>query len=207
MRKPQQNKTKPVYAVVGDGECERWYIQMLTRNERALTVRLKPELQQKKKLKEQFSKVLELARDHTHVFWLVDYDVILSESRQAPKGKKPAAQEFKEYYTKLEKKKNVTVIINNPCLEYWILLHYEDAAGNRYNNCDAVTNHLHKHCPDYEKTLDYFTRQNNDIYLKLKAQKKAAIDRANKCHEGFDIEDFNADIALSQMHLLFQQLF
>ena len=45
------------YAFVVDGECEAWYISMLKRNEKNITVRLSPEIPQKKSLKDQYDKI------------------------------------------------------------------------------------------------------------------------------------------------------
>jgi hypothetical protein len=115
------------FAFVVDGECEYWYIQMLKRNER-INIALKPELPQKKKLAEQFDRVIELSKDYDSVFWVIDLDVILKETREASKGTQTALQELYRYYKKIitnEKHPNVKIIINNPCLEYWYLLHFE----------------------------------------------------------------------------------
>jgi len=65
---------KPKFAFIGDGECEFWYIQMFKRNERAINVDFKPELLQKKKLIEQYKKVIELSNYYDKVFWIVDFD-------------------------------------------------------------------------------------------------------------------------------------
>jgi len=103
MRKSKKIPPKKVkYAVVGDGKCEFWYVQMLKRNERMISVDLKPEIPQKKKLPDQFANVLELSRVYDKVFWIVDYDVIVSETRSAKKGTKTARQEFKEYCEKIK---------------------------------------------------------------------------------------------------------
>lgn len=56
------------------------------------------------------------------------------------------------------------------------------------------------HINDYEKTQKYFTKQDNDIYLKLKPHIKTAIDNSNSLGH-FDIEEPNK--AICEMHLLF----
>src|SRR5579883_2788592 len=110
-RKQPSRKARPVFAIMGDGECESWYFQMMKRNERDLSVQLKPSIPKKKKLKEQYEEVVVLAEDHTRVFWIVDLDVIVKENRTASKGKETPMQEFKRYYKALEGMDNVTVII------------------------------------------------------------------------------------------------
>ncbi len=193
------------YAVVGDGKCESWYIQMLRRNERAISVDLKPEIPQRKRLSDQFDKVLELSQDYDKVFWMIDFDVIASETRSAKKAAKTALHEFKEYYDNIEKinkangAKNIIIIINNPCLEYWFLLHFV-ATSKYFDTCDGAMKQMKKCLPDYEKSQSYYTREGNDIYLKLKPALAKAITNAEKsgC---FDFDYPRSGI--SQMHLFF----
>lgn len=85
-RKQVQLKGKPKFAVLVDGETEFWYLQMLKRNEKLIKVDIKPEIPQKKKLIDQYSKVIELSKDYDMVFWIIDLDTVLNESRQAKKG-------------------------------------------------------------------------------------------------------------------------
>ena len=201
----RNNKSAPrpgnqKFAFVVDGECEYWYIQMLKRNERTINVALKPEIPQKKKLIDQFNKVVELSADYDKVFWIVDFDVIKNETLLTKKGTKTALQEFKSYCDKINRKHyNIAVIINNPCLEYWILLHFESTT-KYFNTCDGVTRQLKKHLPDYNKSQLYYTKQDNDIYLRLKPLLSNAIINAEK-FEKFDFQ--NPDSGMSEMQLFF----
>lgn len=201
MRKNRQIpfKPRPRFVILVDGECELWYFQMLKRNERALPIDLQPEIPQKKALKDQFAKAIRLSEDYDKVFWIIDYDVVVSESRQAKKGHKPASQELQEYCAELESKHTkVTVIINNSCLEFWFLLHFE-LTGKTFNNCDTASRHLSKYLNGYEKTQRYYTRQGDDIYLKLKPYLTTAVSNAKKLGDFY----FNAPKSTSQMQALF----
>lgn len=172
---------------------------MLKRNERALPVDLKPEIPQKKALKDQFIKAVELSKDYDKVFWIIDYDVVASESRQAKKGRKPAFQELREYCAKIEAKHHkVKIIINNPCLEFWFLLHFE-LTEKPFNNCESAAKQLSKYLTGYEKTQRYYTRQGDDIYLKLKPYLDTAISNAEKLGTFY----FDAPTSTSQMQALF----
>ena len=194
-------KSKPKFAFVVDGECEFWYIQMLKRNERQISVDLKPEIPQRKKLIDQYAKVIELSKDYDKVFWIIDFDVINSETRQAKKGKETALQEFKKYYNDINKRfENIFIIINNPCLEYWILLHFQ-STSKYFDSCDSATKELKKHLTNYEKTQSYYTKQDNDIYLKLKPNLNNAISNAKKLKE-LDFE--NPHTAISEMQIFFE---
>ena len=193
-------KGNPKFAFVVDGQCEYWYIQMLKRNERSISVDLKPEIPQKKKHIDQFKKVIELSNDYDKVFWIVDFDAINKETLEAKKGTKPAIREFKEYCDKIDKKyKNIIVIVNNPCLEYWFLLHYEPTS-KYYENYDKLEKQLKIHLPEYEKSQLFYTKKNNDIYLRLKPRLSKAISNAEKLGK-FNFQ--NPDTGISEMQLFF----
>ncbi len=121
--KPKNN----TFAIIVDGQTEVWYFQMLKRNKPDLQVNIDPQIPQKKELSKQYKKVLEFAEDYVKVFWIIDLDNIVKESKEAKPGNKTKIQELKGYLQELDKKgdKNVVTIFNNPCLEYWFLLHFE----------------------------------------------------------------------------------
>lgn len=195
---------KPKYAIVVDGETEFWYIQMLKRNEKLVSVDLKPEIPQRKKLSEQYAKVLELSKDYDKVYWIIDFDVINKETQEAKKGEKTALQELKEYNDNITKKYSniVIVIINNPCFEYWLLLHFE-VTSKFYSSYADLVKQLKKHLPDYDKSQVYYTKQNKDIYLRLSTQLPTAIANAKKL-KTFDFD--NPNTGVSQMHFLLENI-
>ena len=191
------------FAIVVDGKCESWYLNMLKRNEKIKDINIEPKLPQKKKLCEQFEKVKEFSRIYDKVIWVIDLDVINKETKETKKGNSTAIQELKKYFKKIDKLyTNVITIINNPCLEYWYLLHFEQTS-KYYNNCGKVVKQIKKQerLTDYEKTEKYYTRQNSDIYLRLKPFLTDAITNANLL-DNFDFN--NPCVGLSQMQKLFQ---
>ena len=194
-------RTNPTFAFVVDGDCEVWYFQMLKRNERSLTISIEPRIPQKKELFEQFRIVKALSIEYTKVFWIIDLDVILEEARKTRKGKKSALQCFIEYKECLRQEcPNVVVIVNNPCIEYFLLLHFE-ATFRCFENCSKAETQLKKHLKDYEKTLKYYTKKDKDIYLRLRPFLKGAIRNAKKSG-GFNAEDASGSI--TEMHLFFE---
>jgi hypothetical protein len=195
-------KAKPKYAIMVDGESEFWYIQMLKRNEKLTSIDLQPKIPQRKKLSEQYDKVIELSEEYDKVYWIIDFDVINKETREANRGTQTALQEFKGYCDNIEKKENIFVIINNPCFEYWLLLHFE-TTSKFYNSYDELSKQLKKHLPDYEKSQTYYTRQEKDIYSRIAQQLQTAIANAKKL-KGFDFD--NPNVGISQMHLLFEKI-
>lgn len=204
MRKSKNitHKSPVSIAVVADGKTEKWYLQMLKRNERNVRINIKPEIPNKKSLKEQYEFVCELlGKEYTTVFWIIDLDAIIKEEKEAPKGKKSPLRELGKYRRALLKKyPNVVVIINNPCLEFWLLLHFEKTS-KYFRTCASAIAELKKHLNDYEKTQKYYTKENNDIYLKLKPHLSTAIQNAISlgC---FDEED--PAKAMCEMELFFQ---
>ena len=189
------------YAIVVDGKTEVWYFQMLQRNESKLQVNIEPKIPQKKKLNEQYEKVLELAEDFTKVFWIIDLDVVIKESKDAKKGDITQIQKLKQYIKTLEVNyKNVITILNNPCLEFWFVLHFVKTT-RYYSKCQKAEKQLKNHLADYEKTQKYFTKQNNDIYLKLKSKLETAITNAQKTNRG----NFNEiECGICEMNLFYE---
>jgi len=199
----RKKKTPPIiktYVIIVDGETEAWYFNMVKRNERQLRINIKPELPSKKTISQQYANIIESASNNTKVFWVVDFDTILKETRESKKGVVTPLQEFDKYYKKLKKNNpNVVIIINSPCLEFWYLLHFEESA-KFYDNCKKAERQLRKYLKDYEKTKKFFTKENNDIYLRLKPYLKVALENSQKLKE-FDIEEPYR--ALAEMHLFF----
>jgi len=194
-------KSKSTFAVVVDGNCEVWYFQMLKRNERSILVNIEPKIPQRKRLSEQYENVIKLSDENEKVFWIIDFDVIANETKNAKVGSKTAIQSFVEYKkTITEKHKNIVVIVNNPCLEFWLLLHFE-ATSKYFDSCEGAEKQLKKHLQDYEKTQKFYTRQDNDIYLRLKPNLADALKNAAAL-KLFDTE--NPYKGMSEMQLFFE---
>ncbi|MBC6427011.1 MAG: RloB domain-containing protein [Ekhidna sp.] len=204
MRKSKKpaRKTNPAFAVVVDGETEVWYLQMLKRNEQDIRVSIKPEIPNKKSIEEQYNLVSDLSgKEFTKVFWIIDFDTVIKEENEAPKGKKSPIKTFIKYREDLfNNYSNVIVIVNNPCLEFWFLLHFKKTS-KYYCTCSEAETQLKKHLENYKKTQKFFTKQNNDIYLKLKPHLKTAITNASALGD-FDYQ--NPRKAMCKMERLFQ---
>lgn len=204
MRKSKKisNKINPSIAIVVDGKTEVWYLQMLKRNERDIRVSIKPEIPNKKSIEEQYNLVCDLLnREFTKVFWIIDFDTVIKEENELPKGKKSPIKTFDEYRASLiDNYSNVVVIVNNPCLEFWFLLHFE-TTSKYFNTCSSAELQLKKYLKNYEKTQKFFTKQNDDIYLKLKPNLKTALQNSIALGK-FDNQ--NPTKAMCEMELLFQ---
>lgn len=199
-------KRKKAFALVVDGECESCYALMIKRNEREIRFDLKPTIPQKKSLDEQYEIVKGLVKggEYDKVFWVLDYDTILSETRVAKADKQSPQQFLDKCIKEIEKeyKNKVVVIRNNPCLEYWLLLHFEGTSAG-FHNCEEASKRLKKHLPTYKKTREFYTKQNNDIYLQLKPHLQTAIANAKKVSEA---AKGNSNATISEMYFLFEAL-
>ena len=196
-RKSFFNKGKKTFAIVGDGDCEKWYFQLLKEAEK-LIINILPQLIKKATLKKQFEYVKELSEIYDKVFWIVDYDVIERESRECKIGEEKRSNEFARYYAEISKIKNVEIIVVNTCFEYWLLLHFK-YSKKQFSDCDETQNDLRKVFPSYEKN-EKFYKQSNNIYKQLKDKLPKAIENASKLGD-FDIENPLAPIC--EIHKLF----
>ena len=179
-----KRKTNPAFAIVADGETEIWYLQMMKQNERQVRLTIKPELPKKKRIEDQCELVCKLAQgEYDKVFWIVDLDQITKEQREATGGKKDPMRTFIECREKVlhckKYAKRVRVIVNNPCLEFWFLLHYTHT-DKSFGGYEELAKALKKYMKDYNKSEGYFKQKNNDIYLKLKPRLKKAMEHSDR---------------------------
>ena len=194
MRKNRRVKftAKEKITILVDGETEFWYLQMIKRNNRELAVDIKPEIPQRKKIEDQYDRVLELSKIYDKVIWIIDLDVVINDGK---------LKLVLDYRKTLEKKSNDFIIIfNQPCLEYWLALHFKFTQPH-FSNCDEATRILKKTIGNYSKSESFYTKQNDDIFLKLKPNLSTAIENSKKCGE-FDFS--NPQIGFSEMNKLFE---
>lgn len=186
-----QFTVKEKITILVDGETEFWYLQMIKRNNRELTVDIKPEIPQRKKIEDQYKRVLELYNVYDKVIWIIDLDVVIKE------GKLKLVLDYK---TSLERKsENIIVIFNQPCLEYWLVLHFKFSQPH-FSNCDEAANILKKSIENYSKSENFYTKQNDDIFLKLRPYLATAIENSKKCGE---FDSSHPQVGFSDMHKLF----
>lgn len=201
MRRGRNIPTKQSFAVVVDGETEYWYLEMLKRNEPNIPFKIRPQILQKKNIDQQYELVTELSEEeYDKVFWIVDLDVLLKEEREK-KGNTSSLQQFLNYWQQLSKQNKVVVIVNNPCLEYWFLLHFQKT-NKVFTACTDAEKQVSQ-LKGYEKTEKFFKKNNNDIYKQLKPYLQTAVSNATALGT-FDTH--NHSEAMCEMPLLFQAL-
>lgn len=201
MRKGRNIPTKQSFAVVVDGETEYWYLQMLKHNEPNIPFKIKPQILQKKNIKQQYELVTDLSEEeYDKVFWIVDLDVLLKEEREK-KNSTSSLQQFLNYYKSLSKQEKIVVIVNNPCLEYWFLLHFQ-MTNKVFTSCADAEKQVSQHLKGYEKTEKFF-KKDNDIYKQLKPFLKTAKENATALGS---FDTYNHSKAMCEMPLLFKEL-
>lgn len=185
-RDKKQGKTN-IYMLV-DGDCESDYLTAFKRSEPYRTllkhVDIKPDLPKYKSIESQYEELCNQLNHYSKVIWVVDYDVILKETTEQKKGKESSEQKFHKYRKKLEKlvsqKKyegtELHILINNPSIEYWYLLHYE-ATGKHYRTSNEAEKHLKKYLKTYTKFNATYRSQ---IFSLLEPKLANAINNAKR---------------------------
>ncbi|WP_435524808.1 RloB domain-containing protein [Chryseobacterium indoltheticum] len=115
---------------------------------------------------------------------------MLDQTKKCKKGDKLRNQEFKEYFDEIVKYFNdkVVVIINNPCLEFWFLLHHQDTSKS-FSNCGQTEKDLKKikEFQKFEKKINFLSK-GIDIFELTKKNIKTAIKNSKKLGE-FDFKN------------------
>ena len=201
MRRGKKIQTKQAFAVVVDGETEYWYLQMLKQNEPDILFNIAPKILQKKNIDHQYKLVTTLSEEeYDKVFWIVDLDVLLKEEREK-RNSTSSLQQFLNYYKSLSKQQKIVVIVNNPCLEYWFLLHFQ-MTDKVFTACTNAEKEVSQKLKGYEK-IEKFFKKDNDIYKQLKPYLQTAKKNATALGS-FDTH--NHSKAMCEMPLLFNTL-
>ncbi len=174
---------KKSYSIIVEGQTEVWYLQLMKEYEKLPRIDIKPELPKKKKLKELFELVKDNTQIYDKVIWLLDIDAIMRNNQ---------VEEFKKYVKQLQGNGRAIILINNPCLEFWFLLHFKET-GKLFSRCDEVITELKKFetLKNYKKTEKYYKYAKSDIYAKLKPFQNTATENADKLGN-FDLNNIES---------------
>lgn len=185
-----------------DGETEQIYLSQLKQFEHLKAVAIKPDLPKKKNLSDQYELIKEEAKHYDNVIWLVDFDEILKHEREFRRRGKSPLTEFNEYYTELDSLKNVDVLVNTPCLEYWYLLHLKNTS-KFYPSYSAFEKELNTNpINGYNKSRKYYMAHPG-IYTKLKPNLHEAYSRAKQLG---NYDPDNPQQAKAEIYRLFEIL-
>lgn len=201
---------KDSVAIVVDGKNEKWYINKIKSHyqcEAINSIKIRPELPERKKVQELFDFAKgKLEEEYTFVVLILDLDEVLKDAKEFEK--------FRTLYgnyllargnqlTSRQKKKygwmsKILVVVNNPCLEYWYLLHFHNTR-KFFSDYQSLLPELkrNRELDGYDKSEDYYNCP-PDIYKRLEGKLGDARNNAIP----FDIENCRCQGG-SEMNLLF----
>ena len=192
-----------IYILV-DGECEQDYLNSI-RNEEPYSsiisshkIKIAPDNPKTKSLEAQYENVSEALNHYDKVIWIVDYDVIRQQSAQQQAGSTKSFEKFLTLSNKFKKlvdikkynDKEVFVLINNPSIEFWYLLHFEKTS-RFYPTSEAVEKKLISNFNEYTKKDKKFR---NSVFNLLKDKLDTAIKHASVLEENEKDIQARADI-------------
>lgn len=168
-RLTQKRSLKNTIAVIVDGQTEQWYLQsvkMHYRPEALRSIRIEPKLPHHKQIGDLFEMARLTAEEGVaHVILIIDLDEILANQEEFVR--------FKAFMKKYQSTDDVnswmhkvTVVINNPCLEYWYLLHFNKTT-KFYSTFRDLNPDMQRCLPGYCKKEDYYHNKSGNIFISL----------------------------------------
>lgn len=187
-RQTKPRKLNNTIAVIADGKTEKWYLESVKAHypcEALKSTKIEPKFPQKKQITELVGMAkAKVEEGYPKVVLLVDFDEVLSNAEEF--------QEFQYFYQEYLQENHdkwmnsLLLIVNNPCLEYWYLLHF-NSTNKFYNSYNELVIDLRKKMPDYNKSEKYYC-SNPDIYSRLGDTEGLTLARNNaKPFLSFDI--------------------
>lgn len=108
----------------------------------------------------------------------MDYDDIARDNRENPVAANKKLTKLKQCLVEAAKEPWLHILFNSPCLEYWLLLHYEPHNRRAYDGYEGdLKTALRTHLPDYEKSRKYY-EAGIDLYSKLRPRLATAMQSA-----------------------------
>lgn len=178
----------PSYAIVSDGETEKWYFQLMKEAEGVRSY-ITYRCNLKGSLEKVYSQVVDILKDeYTRVFWIIDYDVVIKEEREFRGDGLSPLQRLKKILEEADDRyhSQLQVVFNNPCLEFWYLLHYIQTNRCYLKYEGELKRKLLSFIPKYDKTETFY--KNKNLYLMLKDKQNFAIQNS-RALDSFDLDN------------------
>lgn len=212
MRRIKRRSAEKSIAVIIDGKDEKWYLETIKEHYPNMAMKkatIKPDLPQKKSVEELFALAQQkLAMESTQVILILDMDSIIKEHQEF--------ERFRVYYEKYQKSiqgtltprekakygwmKNLMLIVNTPCLEFWYLLHFSNTRVffPDFSTLEAILRKL-PGLEEYDKSEGYYKKSPN-IYDRLGREEGILIARKNAIP--FSLEEAKSK-GISEMNKFF----
>ena len=211
-RKCNPRQPHDAIALVVDGQDEKWYIDRVKAHypcNALKSIRIRPELPERKKVQELFDFAEnKLNEEYTYVVLIIDMDEPLKDSKEIN-----TFQDLYEKYiaahnnslvgrqkTKYGWMNKLLLIVNNPCLEYWYLLHYRKTTKFFADFAELQTEL--RRIPElsqYKKCENYYNCH-PDIYIRL--ERNNGLINARNNAVPFNISNCKTQ-GCSEMNLMF----
>lgn len=211
-RKIKARNLTNTIALIVDGKDEKWYFEKVKQHSSSKSMsymRIDPDFPDRKKVDDLFTHARDMVKDgFFKVILVLDMDNILKENSEF--------ERFKIYFERYNGAhndtlkgnakarhgwmKNLLLVINTPCLEFWYLLHHSKTR-KFYRDFNDLLPDLRK-CPqmnDYAKKEAYY-KKSPDIIERLGGMD--GIDRACQNSSEFCI-DHATDRGVSEMYKVF----
>lgn len=218
-RKPKSIQTSSANSGVKlyvEGKTERSYLGYLMNAEVIKSCTIDPQLQgsEVQRIIEQIKRDLD-NEAILMVIWIVDGGDEHICGKNAPKKQKKQLSDFQKFYEKwLEDRLNgkdlkLHILINQPAIEFWTLLHHADCVTYFASNADLLNSQ------ELKDAMPNFAKGQSTQYLKAMSSKncpkrKMAIKRANTLDDvnltKASNEKIELKIAQAQIHQIFELL-
>ncbi|BBB32548.1 hypothetical protein TTHT_1008 [Thermotomaculum hydrothermale] len=206
-RRNKKRQEKKLLVIYVDGETEVWYFNLVKKqlvNEKVF-LKLMPEIAKsgtpEEKLVELNKFIKKYQRELEQAYLLLDFDTIRKESDWYQKIFDIRKKKRKRIKGEILNEK-IRIIVNNPCLEYWFLLHFSNTK-RFFENCDSVIQALSKEVKNnweiengYKKHEKEFKNFCNRLYREgLFKVLKEPIKRAENIGFLNGLEDIDKSVA------------
>lgn len=172
-------------AVIVDGPDEKWYLELVRKHYDCpglKAAKLAPNLPTHKKVEDLIRLAKEKAdQEYQHVVLILDLDVVIRDASEAK-----IFQKFYQHYLSVKQSeaandstapipknhrwmKCLHLILNNPCIEFWYLLHFRYTT-KFYPGLEPELLRDLKSIPDlkdYNKSQLYYNKESRDLYVRL----------------------------------------
>ncbi len=160
-----QRSEYDVFLVYVDGETEQWYLKnvvqkFLDRNFLDIKIRVCPDIPKKGKSYREKIKDLQIkSKLATACYYLVDFDDIRHKND---------IKKFNFLKQKKEGINKVRILFNNPCLEFWFLLHFKGDTTKQFADCNEAISDLNRFLNfKYDKNKLVFSNRFCQLLLKM----------------------------------------
>ncbi len=171
-RRTQNRELYPAIAIIGEGITESIYFTQMKQQEELKFI-VKPDMGKYSDMESIVDKALDfLNKEYDMVFCVMDMDEMVKN------------RILMEKYERLKQEHGSDQLIfieNNPCMEFWFLLHFTFTTKT-FGSYKQLSTSLKKQLPDYAKTKKFL--YGNNIYSQLKPYQTDARNNAEKIPVG-----------------------